>query len=316
MLNTHLHPDACTNTVAHIHFHHPSIQWTATNGVFSRCPFPFRTPPPLPPPPSQFFSLSPPSWRLPGSRERLHTHIHPTMPLRVFRMSLFTSWSVQVAGKQTQSLSGNFFTILTSTHLLPCCTITSFLNFKAESESRLESISVHKLFCLSPVASNSFNISCGWCCWVLPTSLFSLSVCQTDRLVWSAPPSNFDVIIDSSHLAPNSKVRRAAPHFWIALTFTLHMLSGFTDPRAKQKQRSLALGCVTARQRCASFLFFFFFFYSPTEDDVYVIDFFSLLLSPPTFRCVALSRTESRLDQCIVFLSQSHSNESKTRKVM
>lgn len=51
-----------------------------------------------------FFSLSPPSWRLPGSRESLHTHIHPTMPLRVFRMSLCTSWSVQVVGMQTQSL--------------------------------------------------------------------------------------------------------------------------------------------------------------------------------------------------------------------
>lgn len=114
------------------------------------------------------------------------------------------------------------------------------------------------------------------------------------------------------------KVRRAAPHFWIALTFALHMLSGSTDPGAKQKQRSLARGCVTARQRCTSFLGFFFFFHSPTEDDVYVIDFFffGLLLSPTTFRCSALSSTESGLDQCIVFLSQSHSNEPKTRKVM
>lgn len=166
--------------MALIHFHHPSIQWTATNGVFSRCPFPFRTPPPLPP--FSFFSLSPPSWRLPGSKERLHTHIHPTMPLRVFRMSLFTSWSVQVAGKQTQRLSGNFFAILTSTHLLPCCTITSFLNFKAESESRLESISVHKLFRLFPVASNRFNISCSWCCWVLPASLF-FPLCVSNRSI-------------------------------------------------------------------------------------------------------------------------------------
>lgn len=38
-------------------------------------------------------------------------------------------------------------------------------------------------------------------------------------------------------------------------------------------------------------------------------------LSLPCFRCSALSRTESRLDQCIVFLFQSHSSELKTRKV-
>lgn len=114
------------------------------------------------PHPFQFFSpLPPPSWTLPGSRERLHTHIHPTMPLRVFRMSLFRSWSVQVAGKQAQSLSGNFPGLPSSTYLLPCCTIISLLNFKAESESILESSSVHKLFRSYPVASNASNISCG-----------------------------------------------------------------------------------------------------------------------------------------------------------
>lgn len=62
-------------------------------------------------------------------------------------------------------------------------------------------------------------------------------------------------------------------------------------------------------------LSFLFFFNSPTEDDVYVIDFL-LLLSLPCFRCSALSRTESRLDQCIVFLFQLHSSELETRKVM
>lgn len=50
--------------------------------------------------------------------------------------------------------------------------------------------------------------------------------------------------------------------------------------------------------------------------DWFFFFFFGLLLSPTTFRCSALSSTESRLDQCIVFLSQSHSNEPKTRKVM
>ena len=102
-------------------------------------------------------------------------------------------------------------------------------------------------------------------------ALFSLCVCQTDRLVLSAPPSNFDVTIDCSHLPLNSKVRGAELHFWIALTFALHMLSGFTKPRAKPTRCSQARGCVTARQRCDVSLFFFF--YSPTEDGVYVIDF-------------------------------------------
>lgn len=100
-------------------------------------------------------------------------------------------------------------------------------------------------------------------------SLFSLCVCQTNRLVLSAPPSNFDVTIDCSHLPLNSKVRGAELHFWIALTFALHMPSGFTEPRAKQTRCSQARGCMTARQRCS----FFFFFNSPTEDDEYVIDF-------------------------------------------
>lgn len=65
------------------------------------------------------------------------------------------------------------------------------------------------------------------------------------------------------------------------------------------------------------FCFFFFFL---THWGWCICDwfffFFCLLLSPTTFRCSALSSTESRLDQCIVFLSQSHSNEPKTRKVM
>lgn len=140
---------------------------------------------------------------------------------------------------------------------------------------------------------------------MLPGSLFPLSVSQTDRLVrLLLPPAlMFSLIL---LICPRTqRLEELRCNFWIALTFALHMLSGSTAPRAKQKQHSLALGCVTARQRRASFLFFS----SPAAEDVYVIDFF---LSPPTFRCSALSRTESRLDQCIVFLSQSHSNESKT----
>lgn len=114
------------------------------------------------PPPSVFFPSSSAIVEVARQqRKTSHTHIHPTMPLRVFRMSLFRSWSVQVAGKQAQSLSGNFSAIPTSTYLLPCCTIISFLNFKAVSESRLESTSVHKLFGSSPVASNASNIGCG-----------------------------------------------------------------------------------------------------------------------------------------------------------
>lgn len=112
--NTHLHAQHCgTHPLS---APHPPTQWTATNGLFSRRPLPFRTP----------LSLSPPPWRLPGSRERLHTHIHPTMPLRVFRMSLFTSWSVQVAAKQTQSLPGSVCVspVLTSIHVVSMQTFT------------------------------------------------------------------------------------------------------------------------------------------------------------------------------------------------
>lgn len=133
-------------------------------------------------------------------------------------------------------------------------------------------------------------------------------MCQTDRLVLSAPPSNFDVAIDCSPLPLNSKVRGAELHFWIALTFALHMLSGFSKPRAKERQ---------ARGRETAVIFLYLFFNSPSEGDVYVIDFFFSppFLSVPCFCCSALSRTESRLDQCIVFLFQSHSSELKTRKV-
>ena len=113
-------------------------------------------------------------------------------------------------------------------------------------------------------------IGCHW--WtggfLTVTGLPFPSVCQTDRLVLSAPPSNFDVIIDCFYLPLNSKVRGVELHFWIALTFALHMLSGFTELRAKQTRCSQAHGCVTARQRCDVF-----FFYSPTGGDVYVIDF-------------------------------------------
>ena len=144
------------------------------------------------PPLSVFFSffLHPRGGCQAAEKDFTHTHTHPTMPLRVFRMSLFRSRSVQVAGKQAQSLSGNFSAIPTSTYLLPCCTIISFLNFKAESEARLESSSVHKLLCFSPLTGKASNIGCGWwCCCVLPCSLFSLCVCQTDRLVLSTPPN-------------------------------------------------------------------------------------------------------------------------------
>lgn len=193
------------------------------------------------------------------------------MPLRVFRMSLFRSWSVQVAGKQAQSLSGNFSAIPTSTYLLPCCTIISFLNFKAVSESRLESSSVHKLFGSSPVASNASNIGSGWCCCVLPGSVFSLCLCQTNQLVLSTPPSNFDVIIDCSHLPQTQRLEE------------LHHTSGLLWPsrctcsvglQIPEPNRNSAAWPVGAWQPDNGAPPFCFFFYSPTEDDVYVIDFF------------------------------------------
>lgn len=118
---THLHTHTRTNIVAHIHFHPPAPPNELQPMVYFPAVHSHSTLPPL----SLslmffFFPLSPPSWRLPGSRERLHTHIHTTMPLRVFRMSLFTSWSVQVVGKQTQSLPGYvcISPILTSIHLV------------------------------------------------------------------------------------------------------------------------------------------------------------------------------------------------------
>lgn len=108
---------------------------------------------------------------------------------------------------------------------------------------------------------------------------------RTDRLGLSAPPNNFDVIIDCSPLPQNSKVREAVLHFWIVLTFAVHMLSGFTEPGAKQTRCSQAYGFVTARQRCDVFLGFFFF-KSPTESDVYVIDFSPAHLSDAfTLQC-------------------------------
>lgn len=116
---THLHTHTRTNIVAHIHFHPPPPPMNCNQWSI----FPPSTPiqhSPLSLSHVFFFPLSPPSWRLPGSREGLHTHIHTTMPLRVFRMSLFTSWSVQVVGKQTQSLPGYvcISPILTSIHLV------------------------------------------------------------------------------------------------------------------------------------------------------------------------------------------------------
>lgn len=56
---------------------------------------------PTPPPLLFFSSFSTLVKVARQQRKTSHTHIHPTMPLRVFRMSLFTSWSVQVVGKQT-----------------------------------------------------------------------------------------------------------------------------------------------------------------------------------------------------------------------
>lgn len=137
---------------------------------------------------------------------------------------------------------------------------------------------------------------------------------RTDRLGLSAPPNNFDVIIDCSPLPQNSKVREAVLHFWIVLTFAVHMLSGFTEPGAKQTRCSQAYGFVTARQRCDVFLGFFFFLNHPLRV-MYMWLIFPLPIFPTHLRCSALSRTESRLDQCIVFLFQSHFSELKTRKV-
>lgn len=60
---------------------------------------------------------------------------------------------------------------------------------------------------------------------------------------------------------------------------------------------------------------FFFFFTHPAS----MMYMWLIFLLPPSllcFRCSALSRTESRLDQCIVLLFQSHLTELKTRKVM
>lgn len=117
--HTLTHTHTLTKIVAHIQFHiAPLHHCTTANGLFSRRPLPSNTPHPSPL--SYVFPLSPPSRRLPGSKERLHTHIHPTMPLRVIRMSLFTSWSVQVVGKQIQSLPDyvSRSPTLTSIHLL------------------------------------------------------------------------------------------------------------------------------------------------------------------------------------------------------
>lgn len=71
--------------------------------------------------------------------------------------------------------------------------------------------------------------------------------------------------------ALNSKVRGAELHFWIALTFALHMLSGFAETGAKQIR--LKPGPWVHDSQTVYFLFPFFPRYSPTEDDVYVIDF-------------------------------------------
>lgn len=63
-------------------------------------------------------------------------------------------------------------------------------------------------------------------------------------------------------------------HFWIALTFAPHMLSGFTASGAKRI--TVKPGPLGARQPDSVLSFPPLFplpRYSPTEDDVYVIDF-------------------------------------------
>lgn len=307
------------------------------------------TPTPHPSPLSYVFPLSPPSRRLPGSKERLHTHIHPTMPLRVIRMSLFTSWSVQVVGKQIQSLPDyvSRSPTLTSIHLLSVwnaqgsnafaaniatiiyCTYNAFKIFGVKFKDkfkiiennlivfmhlavvRITSFGIEESF-LALITFISSYIGCQWCVWwLLAVTRLSFPCVSNQSIGLFAPPSNFDVTIDCSHLPLNSKVRGAELHFWIALTFALHMLSGFTEPRAKQTWCSQARGCVTARQRCDVF----FFPLTHPLRMMYMWLIFLLPLSLTCFRCSALSRTESRLDQCIVFLFQSHSSELKTRKV-
>lgn len=273
----------------------------------------FPTPTPHPSPLSYVFPLSPPSRRLPGSKERLHTHIHPTMPLRVIRMSLFTSWSVQDVGKQIQSLPDyvSRSPTLTSIHLLSVwnaqgsnafavniatiiyCTYNAFkifgVNFKDKFKIiennlivfmhlavlRITSFGIEESF-LALITFIDSYIGCVCVWWLLAVTRLSFPCVSNQSIGLFAPPSNFDVTIDCSHLPLNSKVRGAELHFWIALTFALHMLSGFTEPRAKQTWCSQARGCVTARQRCDVF---FFPFNSPTEDDVYVIDFSPTSLS-------------------------------------
>lgn len=61
--------------------------------------------------------------------------------------------------------------------------------------------------------------------------------------------------------------------------------------------------------------FWGFFFLNHPLRVMYMWLIFPLPIFPTHLRCSALSRTESRLDQCIVFLFQSHLSELKTRKV-
>lgn len=182
-------------------------------------------------------------------RKTAHTHLHPAVPLRLFRMSLFTSWSVQVAGKHSVPLWPFLCCpdLRSSAALLHNYIICKFQSRASQDSSPFGLLSYWSS--QLPEPASIWAVADAECCQPLSP------LCVSNRsIASSAPPSNFDVIIDSSHLPPTQRLEEPRRNFWIALTFALHMLSGFTAPGAKPKRHSLALGCVTARQRRASSL--------------------------------------------------------------
>jgi len=90
---------------------------------------------------------------------------------------------------------------------------------------------------------------------------------------------------------------------------------GSQSPEPSRHGVARAVGAWQPDNGVMSFFFLFFLFFTHPLRMMYMWLIFLLPFSLPCFRCSALSSTESRLDQCIVFLFQSHLNELKTRKV-
>lgn len=149
---------------------------------------------------------------------------------------------------------------------------------------------------------------CGGC-WLLLGCLFP--VCQTNRLVCLLLPPTLMlplIVLICPWTQRLEELSCTSELLWPSLC-TCSV--GLQSPEPNRHGVARPVGAWQPDNGVMSF-------FSPLTHPLrmmYMWLIFLLPLSLTCFRCSALSRTESRLDQCIVFLFQSHSSELKTRKV-